>query len=103
MCYVEPGDAAETVLAKLLADNDSPGSGADSDAAHDNFAQFAAGGDDAKRLSTIMTELTDMKNDAQQRTWSIYDDSDIIQEYLDEFLVLLEVCGGLVCFVCGFV
>ncbi len=74
-----------------MADVDLPSSGGDGGAGHDNFVQLAAGGDDAKRLSTIMTELTDMKNDAQQRSWSIYDDSDIIQEYLDEFLVLMEV------------
>ena len=31
-----------------------------------------------------------MQNDAQQRSWSIYDDAGIIQEYLEEFISIVE-------------
>eukprot|EP00047_Mylnosiga_fluctuans_P017398 m.61081 g.61081 ORF g.61081 m.61081 type:complete len:693 (-) comp7060_c0_seq1:698-2776(-) len=46
-------------------------------------------GSDRPRLEAIMQELTDMKNDAQQRSWSIYDDSDVIGEYLGELKQLV--------------
>ena len=37
-------------------------------------------GADVARLRVIIEELTAMKNDAQQRSWSIYDDSTVIAE-----------------------
>jgi len=45
-------------------------------------------GADVLRLREVIDELTAMKNDAQQRSWSVYDDSPVILEYLEEFLAL---------------
>ena len=44
------------------------------------------GGADFQRLCIIFEELTTMKQDSQQRSWSSSDDTAIISEYLEEFV-----------------
>jgi hypothetical protein len=45
---------------------------------------------DFERLVVIFEELTTMKNDAQQRSWSSSDDAGVISEYLEEFISVVE-------------
>jgi hypothetical protein len=67
------------------------GVGVEATAAADRRA--AAGGADAERLATIMGELTAMAHDAQQRSWSDYDDAPVIREYLAEFVALTRAAN----------
>ena len=46
------------------------------------------GGADYQRLCIIFEELTVMKQDSQQRSWSSADDTAIISEYLEEFVTI---------------
>eukprot|EP00040_Diaphanoeca_grandis_P028332 m.163881 g.163881 ORF g.163881 m.163881 type:complete len:707 (-) comp31311_c0_seq3:74-2194(-) len=48
------------------------------------------GGADFERLQVIIEELTAMKNDKQQRSFSTHDDVDIIKDYLSEFSSIVE-------------
>lgn len=47
-------------------------------------------GDGAGRLQMIFNELRAAKDDYQQRNWAVYDDSDVILEYLSELMHWLE-------------
>lgn len=44
---------------------------------------------DANRLKIIFTELTSCKEDAQQRSWMLYEDEAIIVEYIKELTSIL--------------
>eukprot|EP00039_Didymoeca_costata_P015407 m.261250 g.261250 ORF g.261250 m.261250 type:complete len:724 (+) comp16217_c0_seq3:2230-4401(+) len=48
------------------------------------------GGMDNERLNIIFEELTAMKNDGQERSWAVSDETDVIQEYLEELLDLVK-------------
>ena len=50
---------------------------------------------DMTRLFVITEDLASVKDDAQQRSWELFDDHGSIVEYLREFnciLVLLKLC-----------
>lgn len=44
---------------------------------------------DANRLKIIFTELTSCKEDSQQRSWMLYEDEQIICEYIKELTSIL--------------
>ncbi|XP_074646748.1 NCK-interacting protein with SH3 domain-like isoform X2 [Tubulanus polymorphus] len=45
---------------------------------------------DAKRLSVIFSEMAACKDDSQQRSWALYEDEEIILEYLEELFSILS-------------
>lgn len=44
---------------------------------------------DANRLKHIFKELTDCKEDSQQRSWMLYEDEHVISEYITELISIL--------------
>lgn len=44
---------------------------------------------DASRLKIIFNELTSCKEDAQQRSWMLHEDEDVIKEYIIEMISIL--------------
>lgn len=44
---------------------------------------------DANRLKHIFKELTDCKEDSQQRSWMLYEDEHVITEYITELISIL--------------
>lgn len=48
---------------------------------------------DQQRLEVIFTDLARRKDDAQQRSWALYEDEGVIRCYLEELLHIL-VRGG---------
>lgn len=44
---------------------------------------------DSKRLQYIFSQLADCKNDAEQRTWMLYEDEDDIVQFLEELVEIL--------------
>ncbi|XP_076073672.1 NCK-interacting protein with SH3 domain-like [Mytilus galloprovincialis] len=52
---------------------------------------------DGKTLQDLLTKLTECKDDAQQRSWSLFADQQTISEYLDELLSILENAKSSVC------
>lgn len=44
---------------------------------------------DAKRLNVIFSELTSCKDDAQQRSWMLHEDEDVIIDYIKELTSIL--------------
>ncbi|KAL0271998.1 UNVERIFIED_CONTAM: hypothetical protein PYX00_005141 [Menopon gallinae] len=44
---------------------------------------------DAKRLKVIFSELTSCKDDAQQRSWMLHEDEDVIIDYIKELTSIL--------------
>lgn len=48
---------------------------------------------DQQRLEVIFADLARRKDDAQQRSWALYEDEDVIRCYLEELLHIL-VWGG---------
>ncbi|XP_046803014.1 uncharacterized protein LOC124418997 [Lucilia cuprina] len=45
---------------------------------------------DSKRLQYIFSQLADCKNDAEQRTWMLYEDEDDIVQFLEELVEILN-------------
>ncbi|XP_039291944.1 NCK-interacting protein with SH3 domain-like, partial [Nilaparvata lugens] len=45
---------------------------------------------DAERLAVVLGELVACKEDAQQRSWELYEDEDAIMEYLQEFTSIIK-------------
>ncbi|XP_056645825.1 NCK-interacting protein with SH3 domain [Diorhabda sublineata] len=45
---------------------------------------------DASRLKIIFNELTSCKEDAQQRSWMLHEDEDVIKEYIIEMISILS-------------
>ncbi|XP_065184608.1 NCK-interacting protein with SH3 domain-like [Sycon ciliatum] len=52
---------------------------------------------DGNRLDVIFAELTTMRNDGQQRNWTVHDDADVITEYLEELLSILSEADQVLC------
>ncbi|XP_073447939.1 NCK-interacting protein with SH3 domain [Aquarana catesbeiana] len=52
---------------------------------------------DEQRLEVIFTDLTRHKDDAQQRSWALYEDENVILCYLEELLVILTDADPEVC------
>lgn len=44
---------------------------------------------DAQRLSLVLQELVSCKEDAQQRSWELYEDEAVISEYIHELTSIL--------------
>lgn len=44
---------------------------------------------DARRLRLVLQELVSCKEDAQQRSWELYEDEAVISEYLHELISIL--------------
>ena len=44
---------------------------------------------DQQRLEVIFADLARRKDDAQQRSWALYEDEDVIRCYLEELLHIL--------------
>lgn len=54
---------------------------------------------DAKRLKVIFSELTSCKDDAQQRSWMLHEDEDVIIDYIKELtsiLVSIKMCDKII-------
>lgn len=49
---------------------------------------------DQQRLEVIFTDLAQRKDDAQQRSWALYEDEGVIRCYLEELLHILVRGGG---------
>lgn len=47
---------------------------------------------DEERLKVIFTDLARHKDDAQQRSWALYEDENVICCYLEELLQILVIC-----------
>lgn len=52
---------------------------------------------DGKMLQDLLTKLTECKDDAQQRSWSLFKDQQTISGYLEELLSILENAKLSVC------
>ncbi|XP_063406825.1 NCK-interacting protein with SH3 domain-like isoform X2 [Mytilus trossulus] len=52
---------------------------------------------DGKTLQDLLTKLTECKDDAQQRSWSLFADQQTISGYLEELLSILEKAKSSVC------
>ncbi|XP_038068583.1 NCK-interacting protein with SH3 domain-like isoform X2 [Patiria miniata] len=52
---------------------------------------------DKERLEVIFAELTDCKNDSQQRSWALHEDEAVISEYLEELTTILSDANPDVC------
>ncbi|XP_023375296.1 NCK-interacting protein with SH3 domain isoform X1 [Otolemur garnettii] len=52
---------------------------------------------DQQRLEVIFTDLARRKDDAQQRSWALYEDEDVIRCYLEELLHILTDADPEVC------
>lgn len=50
---------------------------------------------DARRLRLVLQELVSCKEDAQQRSWELYEDEAVISEYLHELISILVSTSGL--------
>lgn len=50
---------------------------------------------DQQRLEVIFADLARRKDDAQQRSWALYEDEDVIRCYLEELLHILVWVGTL--------
>lgn len=48
---------------------------------------------DQQRLEVIFADLARRKDDAQQRSWALYEDEDVIRCYLEELLHILVWMG----------
>lgn len=48
---------------------------------------------DQQRLEVIFTDLARRKDDAQQRSWALYEDEGVIRCYLEELLHILVGVG----------
>ncbi|XP_022081462.1 NCK-interacting protein with SH3 domain-like [Acanthaster planci] len=55
------------------------------------------GSKDKERLEVIFAELTDCKNDSQQRSWALHEDEAVITEYLEELIAILSDANPDVC------
>lgn len=44
---------------------------------------------DAERLRVVVGELVSCKEDSQQRSWELYEDEEVISEYLNELISIL--------------
>lgn len=53
---------------------------------------------DAKRLQYIFSQLTDCKNDTEQRSWMLYEDEEDIVQFLEELLDILVCIKMFLCF-----
>lgn len=51
---------------------------------------------DQQRLEVIFADLARRKDDAQQRSWALYEDEGVIRCYLEELLHILVWGGGLI-------
>ena len=49
---------------------------------------------DVERLKEIFFEITECKDDSQQRGWAVHDDQQAIVEILEELLQILVRRGG---------
>lgn len=49
---------------------------------------------DQQRLEVIFADLARRKDDAQQRSWALYEDEGVIRCYLEELLHILVRAGG---------
>ena len=49
---------------------------------------------DQQRLEVIFGDLARRKDDAQQRSWALYEDEGVIRCYLEELLHILVRAGG---------
>lgn len=49
---------------------------------------------DQQRLEVIFADLARRKDDAQQRSWALYEDEGVIRCYLQELLHILVCVGG---------
>ena len=49
---------------------------------------------DVERLQEIFFEITECKDDSQQRGWAVHDDQQAIVEILEELLQILVRKGG---------
>lgn len=49
---------------------------------------------DQQRLEVIFADLARRKDDAQQRSWALYEDEGVIRCYLEELLHILVRGGG---------
>lgn len=52
---------------------------------------------DEQRLEVIFTDMTRHKDDAQQRSWALYEDENVILCYLEELLLILTDADPEVC------
>ncbi|XP_075220113.1 NCK-interacting protein with SH3 domain [Lycorma delicatula] len=52
---------------------------------------------DACRLRTVLSELVTCKEDAQQRSWELYEDESTISEYLKELISILNDADSAIC------
>ncbi|CAC5411706.1 unnamed protein product [Mytilus coruscus] len=52
---------------------------------------------DGKTLQDLLTKLTECKDDAQQRSWTLFEDQQTISGYLEEMLSILENAKSSVC------
>ncbi|XP_046680043.1 LOW QUALITY PROTEIN: NCK-interacting protein with SH3 domain [Homalodisca vitripennis] len=52
---------------------------------------------DAQRLRLVLQELVSCKEDAQQRSWELYEDEAVISEYLHELISILENADPVIC------
>lgn len=48
---------------------------------------------DLERLKEILFEITECKDDSQQRGWAVHDDEKAISDLLEEMLQILVRCG----------
>lgn len=52
---------------------------------------------DAERLRVVMSELVSCKEDSQQRSWELYEDEEVISEYLNELISILKNADPVIC------
>ncbi|XP_072027426.1 NCK-interacting protein with SH3 domain-like [Amphiura filiformis] len=55
------------------------------------------GGHDQERLQVIFQELTECKDDSQQRSWALHEDERIITDHLQELITILSDADPKVC------
>ncbi|XP_071807661.1 NCK-interacting protein with SH3 domain-like [Asterias amurensis] len=82
------GDTMEQIMQSLQGMSNSSVS---------NGSLSIEGSKDMERLMVIFSELTDCKNDSQQRSWALHEDEAVISEYLEELSSILSDANPDVC------
>ncbi|KAM9324406.1 NCK-interacting protein with SH3 domain [Gastrophryne carolinensis] len=80
------GPVMEQILISLVGSKDSSSGLPSGQICHDE-----------QRLEVIFTDMARHKDDAQQRSWALYEDENVIQCYLEELLVILTDADPEVC------
>lgn len=80
------GPVMEQILISLVENKDSSSGLPSGQICHDE-----------QRLEVIFTDLARHKDDAQQRSWALYEDENVILCYLEELLVILTDADPEVC------